>query len=254
MAAEAAGLVRVSGNATIDGRPCQSVEVWFTGEKLVTGSGSNAVVTAPGTVVSLASNTIVKLGGRSSELIEGLVVVSSEGASITRVDDLTISTPAGARGKFLAKRLDDELQLLALEGRIDLTDGQQTEPVPATTGVKIKLPKRSNEQKISHREAGGTSWLKNDDIGMLMVVAGAVTAGVILGIVNSQNAQPVTPPHQKRKETQQLQSTRQEPHAGVVRFRRATIPPITISAATSLRGGLSTCGIKFRSCKLDLHT
>ena len=64
MAAEAAGLVRVSGNATIDGRPCQSVEVWFTGEKLVTGSGSNAVVTAPGTVVSLASNTIVKLRGQ----------------------------------------------------------------------------------------------------------------------------------------------------------------------------------------------
>jgi hypothetical protein len=193
MAAEAAGVVRVAGTATIDGRPSQSVEAWFSGEKLVTGPKSNAVVTGRGAVVSLASNTSVKLGGSFNELIEGLVVVSSVGASSTRVDDLTISTPAGARGKFLAKRVGDELQLLALEGRVDLSDGQQTEPVPATTGVKIKLPKRTKESKESRRNAGGKSWLHNDDIGLLMVVAGAVTAGVVLGIVNSQNAQPVTP-------------------------------------------------------------
>jgi hypothetical protein len=36
----------------------------------------------------------------ANELIDGLVVISSDRSNATRIDDLTISIPAGERGKF----------------------------------------------------------------------------------------------------------------------------------------------------------
>ena len=193
MATNSVGLIHVSGvDATIDGRPCHTVEMGFEGERLATGANSKATVTSRGTMVSVSSNTSVKLGAKALELIEGSVVVSSDAGTSTKVENLTISTPPGVHAKFLAKRANDELQLLALEGKVDLSDGQQTTPVPAVTGVKIKAPKDSNGSPSS---VGKRSWLTNDEIGILIVVAAAVAAGVALGIINSQNATaPVTPP------------------------------------------------------------
>jgi hypothetical protein len=191
MATNAVGMIHVSGvDATIDGRPCRAVDMGFDGERLATGANSKATVTSRGTTVSVSSNTSVKLGAKALELIDGSVVVSSDAGTSTKIENLTISTLPGVHAKFLAKRVNDELQLLALEGKVDLSDGQQTEPVPAVSGVKLKLPKDSNG---SSSTVGKKSWLTNDEIGILIVVAGAVAAGVALGIINSQNASPVTP-------------------------------------------------------------
>lgn len=191
MATNAVGMIHVSGvDATIDGRPCHAVDMGFDGERLATGANSKATVTSRGTMVSVSSNTSVKLGTKALELIDGSVVVSSDAGTSTKIENLTISTLPGVHAKFLAKRVNDELQLVALEGKVDLSDGQQTEPVPAVSGVKLKVPKDSNG---SSSTVGKKSWLTNDEIGILIVVAGAVAAGVALGIANSQNSTPVTP-------------------------------------------------------------
>jgi hypothetical protein len=192
MATNSVGMIHVSGvDATIDGRPCHAVDMGFDGERLATGANSKATVTSRGTVVSVSSNTSVKLGAKTLELIGGSVVVSSDAGTSTKIENLTVSTLPGVHAKFLAKRVNDELQLLALEGKVDLSDGQQSTPVPAVTGVKVKLPKDSNG---SSANVGKKSWLTNDEIGILIVVAGGVAAGVALGIINSQNSSPVTPP------------------------------------------------------------
>lgn len=192
MATNSVGMIHVSGvDATIDGRPCQAVDMGFEGERLATGANSKATVTSRGTTVSVSSNTSVKLGAKALELIAGSVVVSSDAGTSTKIENLTVSTLPGVHAKFLAKRVNDELQLLALEGKVDLSDGQQSEPVPAVSGVKLKVPKDSNG---SSSTVGKKSWLTNDEIGLLIVVAGAVAAGVALGIINSQSSSPVTPP------------------------------------------------------------
>jgi len=193
MGANSVGMIHVSGvDATLDGRPCRAVDMGYEGERLSTGANSKATVTSRGTTVAVSSNTSVKLGAKTLELLDGSVVVSSETGTSTKIENLTISTPAGAHAKFLAKRTNDELQLLALEGKVDLSDGQQSEPVPAVSGVKLKLPKDSSGSSPS---VGKKSWLKNDEIGLLILVAGGVAAGVAVGIINSQNSSsPVTPP------------------------------------------------------------
>ena len=193
MATNVVGMIHVSGvDATIDGRPCRTVDMGFDGERLATGANSKATVTSRGTVVSVASNTSVKLGAKTLELIDGSVVVSSDAGTSTKIENLTVSTLPGVHAKFLAKRVNDELQLLALEGKVDLSDGQQSTPVPAVSGVKLKVPKDSSGSSAS--SVAKKSWLTNDEIGILIVVAGGVAAGVALGIINSQNSSPVTPP------------------------------------------------------------
>jgi hypothetical protein len=195
VATNSVAMIHVSGvDATIDGRPCRAVDMGFEGERLATGANSKATVTSRGTTVSVSSNTSVKLGAKALELIDGSVVVSSDVGTSTKIENITISTPAGAHAKFLAKRTNDELQLLALEGKVDLSDGQQSEPVPAVSGVKLKVPKDSkgNDSSTTVKKK---SWLTNDEIGILIVVAGGVAAGVALGIINSQSSTtPVTPP------------------------------------------------------------
>lgn len=193
MATNSVGMIHVSGvDATIDGRPCRAVDMGLEGERLATGANSKATVTSRGTTVSVASNTSVKLGAKTLELLDGSVVVSSDAGTSTKIENLTVSTLPGVHAKFLAKRVNDELQLLALEGKVDLSDGQESTPVPAVSGVKLKVPKDSSGSSSSG--VGKKSWLKNDEIGILIVVAGAVAAGVALGIINSQSSSPVTPP------------------------------------------------------------
>jgi hypothetical protein len=189
MGTNSVGMIHVSGvDATIDGRPCRAVDMGFEGERLATGANSKATVTSRGTTVSVASNTSVKLGAKTLELLDGSVVVSSDTGTSTKIENLTVSTLPGVHAKYLAKRVNDELQLLALEGKVDLSDGQESTPVPAVTGVKVKVPRDSSTKGSKRR------WLTNDEIGILVVVAGAVAAGVALGIINSQNSSPVTPP------------------------------------------------------------
>jgi hypothetical protein len=193
MATNSVGMIHVSGvDATIDGRPCRAVDMGFEGERLATGANSKATVTSRGTTVSVSSNTSVKLGAKTLELIGGAVVVSSDAGTSTKIENLTVSTLPGVHAKYLAKRANGELQLLALEGKVDLSDGQQSTPVPAVTGVKVKLPNDSNNS--SSTGVAKKSWLTNDEIGILIVVAGGVAAGVALGIINSQSSTPVTPP------------------------------------------------------------
>jgi hypothetical protein len=196
MAATTAGMIHVSGtDATLDGRSCSAVNVGYDGERLATGANSKATITSRGAIASLSSNTSVRLGARALELLIGSVVVSSDAGSSTKVENLTLSTPTGMHAKFLAQRSNGELQLLALEGRVDVSDGQETTPVPAGTGAKIKLPKSSTSAGGSSGSSGHWwTWLTNDDIGILIVVAAAIAAGVTLGVVNSANAAPLSAP------------------------------------------------------------
>src|ERR1043166_6214954 len=126
MSADMVGVVHVSGaGVTLDGRSCDSGVIGFDGERLATGANSKASVTSRGTTVSVAPNSSVKLGTKTLELMEGSVVVSSESGTFTKGEDVTISPAPGVHAKFIAQRTADEVQVVALEGTVDVSDGQQ---------------------------------------------------------------------------------------------------------------------------------
>jgi ferric-dicitrate binding protein FerR (iron transport regulator) len=179
--ADMVGVVRVSGNAvTLDGHACDSGVVGFDGERLATGADSKATVTSRGTTISLASNSNVKLGTKTLQFLGGSIVVSSDAGTSTAVEDVIISTPPGIHAKFVAHRTDNELQVVAMEGSVAVSDGQESTTVPAVQGGKIPLG-NGKSNKTGHKRF---AWLKNDDLGALLAIGGAITAGVVLGILN----------------------------------------------------------------------
>ncbi len=190
VSADMVGVVRVSGNSvTLDGRACDSGVIGFDGEHLATGAGSKATVTSRGTTISVASNSSIKLGTKALQLLGGSIVVSSDMGTSTAVEDVTITTPPGMHAKFVAQRTDDELQVVALEGSVDVNDGQQTTTVPAVRGGKIGIGKSKDNR---HRKR--FAWLRNDDVGIVVLVGAAVAAGVAVGLANSDNKKPTATP------------------------------------------------------------
>lgn len=131
---------------------------------------------------------MVVFNSQGIDLDSGTILVSSRQGFITRIDKATITVRAGETGKFLARRVDGELQVLTLEGTVYVSNGQEQTPVPATKGVK--LPKDTGQSG-----GAGTkpSWITNPDIGILVVVAAAIAAGVTVGIINSQNSKAASP-------------------------------------------------------------
>ncbi|HEX7423936.1 MAG TPA: hypothetical protein VF311_08625 [Terriglobales bacterium] len=183
VAADAVGMLTSIGTVLVDNKPAPVTGAVFAGEVIETKTKSKAVVVAQGKSISLAENSSVRLGAKVLELQSGAVLVSST-SSVVQVDNVTITANSATPSKFLARKINGELQVLALEGTIYVSDGQQTTPVPTTKGVSLPLPRSGRK---------GIAWLYNDDVGILIVVAAAITAGVTLGIVNAQNAKPVSP-------------------------------------------------------------
>jgi len=177
-AADAVGMLTTVGTVLVDHRATTSTAV-FAGAVVETKANSKAFMSSKGTAISLAENSTMRLGTDVLELQAGAVVVSSS-HSLVRIGQITITASSNTATKFLARRLNDEVQVVALEGTVDVNDGQQTTTVPATRGAKFP-------------RVGKPSWLLNDDIGILIVVAAAVAAGVTLGVVNAANAKAVSP-------------------------------------------------------------
>jgi hypothetical protein len=122
-----------------------------------------------------------------------VVVISSMNGITARAEEATISTTAGIPSRFVAKRVGDELLVAALEGSVSVAQDQEGGAIPPNKGVHIKLRKKKkaggaegNEKRIG--------WLHNDDLGLLLLLAGGITAGVALGLVNSQGSTPAATP------------------------------------------------------------
>jgi hypothetical protein len=179
-AANALGVLTTIGAVLVENRQVSSKDEVFAGEVVQTKANSKAILSSPGKTISIAQNSTVRFAMDAVELQSGAVLVASTGA-VVRVGNALITADTSRHSKFLACKVNGAVQVLALEGSVSVNDGQETTQVPATKGVGIG--------------SGGDhlSWLLNDDIGTLIVVAAAITAGVTLGIVNSENAKPASP-------------------------------------------------------------
>jgi hypothetical protein len=191
MASDSVGLMTATGPVYLQRAPARAgSNAIFEGDRIDTKAQSRAFVTRRGTAITVLENSSVTLGSQALSLETGSVVVSAEQGIVTNVNNATITVPAGASGKFLARMSGGELRVLVLEGNVLVSDGTQEKPVPATTGVKLPSPRSSGQ---AGDPAKGMSWLTNPEIGILIVVAAAITAGVTLGIVNAHNAKSVSP-------------------------------------------------------------
>jgi len=194
VAADAVGVLTNSGTVLVDERQTGVGTAVFAGETVQTKAKARAVVTGKGRTVSLGENSTMRLGSKDLQLQSGSVVVTSSYSFATEIGGAKVITDPGIPTKFLARRIGDELKVVTLEGMVYVNDGQQTTPVPATKGVNVNVGSKTEKSHTDdYPGAKKTTWLTNDDIGILIVAGAAIVAGVTLGIVNAKNAQPATP-------------------------------------------------------------
>lgn len=187
MASDAVGLLTSSGTVLVDGSPSVSGTAIFSGEQIRTGNSARAILSTRAMSFALAPNSSVRVAPASLEIASGAVVVTGSDA-VLRVNGTRIATETN--GKFIVQRDQDNLKIVALTGALVVGEGQQQTTVPATTGVNIGKSKKGGEnpQDAGNPVPKTNNWLSNPDIGILVVVAAAVAAGVSLGIVNSRNS------------------------------------------------------------------
>lgn len=195
MAADAVGVLTNSGTVLVDSRQTGFGTAVFAGEVVQTKANSKAVVNGKGRTLSLGENSTMRMGVTDFELQSGAVVVAATSVFAANVGVARVTTDSAIPTKFLAMRTGDTVKLVTLEGVVYVNDGQQTTPVPATRGVNIGLGKKKEKKANTDDYPGAkkTTWLTNDDIGILILLAAGIAAGVALGIVNAHNSQPATP-------------------------------------------------------------
>jgi hypothetical protein len=198
MASDSVGLLASTGTVLVDGYPSTASTAIFAGDEIQTGNSARATLTTRAMSLSLAPNSTLRIASGSFEIGVGTLVVTASDSSL-RVNGTRIATESGKSGKFLVQRDHANLKIVALAGNVLVGEGQQQTTVPATKGVNIGADKNDQDTtQNSGTNAGNTlpkttHWLSNADIGILIAVAAAVTAGVTLGIVNSRNASPSVP-------------------------------------------------------------
>jgi hypothetical protein len=188
IASDAVGILQTAGAVTIDGRPALPQSTVFPGDNIRTGDSARAVVTTRGMMISLAPNSSLRIDTGKLGLDSGAVVVSGGNVAVS-VNGTRIATSGESSSKFLVQRVNDDLKVVALKGDLTIGDGPQPTTVPATKGVDI--PPQAGTSGGS--TAARMSWMSNSDLGILIVVAAGIVAGVTLGVVNSQNGKSSSP-------------------------------------------------------------
>ena len=196
MASDNVGLLSTSGQVLVDGSPSASGRVIFSGDEIRTGDSARAMLTTHGLSIAMGPNSVLRVTPARLEIADGGAVVVTAKDAVLRINGTRVALKSA--GKFLAKADNADLKIVALKGTLEVGEGQQQTTVPATTGVNVGKQGSDKDQTQAGPNPGSTlpkttSWLSNADIGILVVVAAAVTAGVALGIVNSKNASPSAP-------------------------------------------------------------
>ena len=187
MATDSVGLMTVTGSVLLDRQAAAAgSSAIFDGDRIDTNAGGKAVITRPGASIAMHEKSSIVFDRQRINLDAGTIVVSARHGIVTKVDNTTITIRPGEMGRFLARKIDGEVQVLTLEGQVYVGDGLQQAPVPATKGVGVS-------GKSASGQAGKLTWLSNPDIGILIVVAAAVVAGVTLGVVNAENNKAASP-------------------------------------------------------------
>ena len=197
MASDAVGILSGTGDVSVQGEPAASSAAVFAGDMIQTGdSGHAALHDGHGLSISIGPDSKVQVHPGALDLSSGAIVVTGSNAAL-RVNGVRIVSQSTV-GKFLVQDEGNGLNVVALAGNLVVGEGQDQTTVPATKGVNVGKGNgkdQTNDQTTNQTgsTAGRARWLSNPDIGILVVVAAAVTAGVALGIVNAENRKSPSP-------------------------------------------------------------
>lgn len=176
-------MVQAKGTVMLNDKAGLASVAAFPGDRLKTGADSQAVLTRKGATVLLAENSAMTLGADDLRLHAGSVLVSSRQATI--INGRTVASEGDQIAKFLVNEADGVLKIAALEGSVAIRHGN-AEPLILAEGEVASAPSAAAPAATTTRRI-------DDDKGLIILILGLVTAGVIVGILNARDSSPSNP-------------------------------------------------------------
>ncbi|SRR5712692_5659434 len=167
----ASGKVQVNGN---DSR--QITTTLFSGDVIQTDEESAANIIAGGSSVLVMPGAAVKFLGNKVELTQGSMAIATSEAMSATVDNVIITPAAQRLSKFEVAEDEDTVVIIARQGSVAVSDGQQT-----STVQEGQESRRRRKKKGGGAIPGGSgSAISGKTLGIIGGAAGATIAGILI--------------------------------------------------------------------------
>jgi hypothetical protein len=196
-------MLYTSGTAWVNGarlpRPSAAI---FGGDLLQTRSDSVANINAPGSTITVLSDSLVKFEGSSLRIEHGGVSVSTSAGVATTAGDVRVAPASSAWTEFSVKDLDGTVHIAATKGDVTISDdsgtatlaqGQETTRDEISSNTPEKGPKKKKKRAEGAPPAAHGGILNSPvavGAGIAAVGVGAIATWII---VNDDPASPSKP-------------------------------------------------------------
>jgi hypothetical protein len=186
-----AAMLYVNGAAWLNGTHIPNSSAIFAGDMVQTRADGAANIHAPGSSITVLSDSLVKFEGAWLNVEHGGVSVSTSKGVATTAGDVRVAPASNAWTEFNVFDVDGTVRIAARKGDVTVTDDTGT--VTLAQGQETTRNEESDRKK-KKRAAGAVPAAAG---GMLnSPIAIGVGAGVIAGVtiwVLSRNDDPISP-------------------------------------------------------------
>lgn len=199
-----AAMLYTNGTAWVNGAhvPRTSSAI-FSGDLLQTHAGTVANINAPGSTVTVQSDSLVQFEGGSVKIEHGGVFVSTSKSLMTTAGGVSVTPASAAWTEFNVIDVDGLVKIAARKGDVTITDGTETITLAqgqettraeqtddsAKDGKDKKDKKKNKKQQVGAAPAAGGGALNSS---IAIGVGAAAIAGVSAWVL-IQSSTPASP-------------------------------------------------------------
>jgi len=120
------GMARPYGTAWVNGAAVERSSAIFPGDVVQTNSSSALKISSSGSSVTVLSDSLVKFEGGAVSIERGGVKLVTSTSMFAHAGSVTATPASSARTEFELTNVNGKVQVVALKGDVQISDGSQT--------------------------------------------------------------------------------------------------------------------------------
>ena len=186
-----AAMLYAKGTAWLNGSTVPRSSAIFPGDLVQTRPDSVANINAPGSSVTILSDSLVKFEGDAVSVEHGRVTVATSKGMSIRAGDVTVAPASNAWTEFEVTDVNGRVQIVARKGDVSVSDGSQTSTLPQGQQTTRDESQGNNKKK----KAGGAAPAAAGGVldSPYAIGAGTAAVGGLLTWVLLQGDEPASP-------------------------------------------------------------
>ncbi len=188
-----AAMLYANGAAWLNGSHVPNSSAIFAGDLVQTRIGGAANIHAPGSSITVLSESLVQFEGGSLKVEHGGVSVSTSRGVSTTAGDVRVAPASNAWTEFNVTDIDGTVRIAARKGDLTVTDDGGT--VTLAQGQETTRDEQSSDNKKKKKRGAGAVPAAGGGV-LNSPIAIGIGAGVIAGVtiwVLSKDDDPISP-------------------------------------------------------------